>query len=939
MAFFNVLFIFAESENSAVKESKLMEKKAQDFVELTQDENLSLTRLPNGVTIAVYPNSEPPKRLSMRLLVRRGSSTETKGEEGLAHFIEHMAFNGTSNFPKGDMIEYFQRLGMAFGADTNAHTSFTETVYKIDMPNNDSAMIKNGIMLLSDYASGILFNPEEIERERGVIIAEKKSRDTAGYRAMLSLIKTLFPDSIYAKRFPIGEESTIQSAPRSAFLNFYKANYRTENFVLLVVGDVKVSAILDLAKKYFAPITDDNSVKASVEDSSVFLANPSEPMRAFSFVDEDMRESSGTIYIVSSPMYKEDCLEKRVRDMRLSLISKVLTLRFNSRKLAKDSQFTSAYADFGAFEKYAEIFSIAAISNVKNSRNALEESVKMYRGALENGFGDWELNKAKAEIINSLESEVRGKSTRQSVLLANAITEVLSNGDILSSPETDLKIALQAFKDFNAENANILFRDLITKSSVFAQTKDSENESGAEEIRFVLERFLSEAGKIALSEPLDETELVYADFGVKGELIKESVDELGIKRLVFKNGLRANLKKTDFAKDELVINISFGGGKLDLPADKPALSSILSGFILGGTKSQTFDEINVAKSDKNIAISFGGESDYFSLAASFAPKYLEDACSILATYLREPAFREDAMASIKKNIDAKYRQIETNPEASLLKVEGWLTDGNVRLRFPEKEEVEALTIADLKAWLEPIIKKSYMEISVVGDFDEEEVKACLLKMFASLDEKESSRKDYSNEKKVSFTKEKSLLLNVNNVNDNKSIAVRIWPSCDRSDIKKMRAANILGAVLNDNVRKIVRESSGKVYSPFAYNNSSAVFSFGVLSAGSDVVPAFNEEVSKLLLEAAQKTAKAISQDEFDRAKEPILKQVEKARRMNSYWASAVMPMLQADALKFETAKTFEKGYAEITIEDVRKAAAEFLNGKESYDVRIMPKAK
>ena len=150
--------------------------------------------LPNGFSIAVMKNSEPPNRVSMRLLVRRGSSTEKDGQEGIAHFTEHMAFNGTANFPKGEMVEYFQRLGMAFGADTNAHTSFNETVYKIDMPENSPKMIDDGLKLLGDYAGGILFPEDEIERERGVIIAEKKARDNAKYRAFVDFFGNVFRD-------------------------------------------------------------------------------------------------------------------------------------------------------------------------------------------------------------------------------------------------------------------------------------------------------------------------------------------------------------------------------------------------------------------------------------------------------------------------------------------------------------------------------------------------------------------------------------------------------------------------------------------------------------------------------------------------------------------------------------------------------------------------
>ena len=899
------------------------------------DPNLRLETLANGFLVAVYPNAEPPGRVSMRLLVRRGSAVEKPGEEGLAHFIEHMAFNGTTNFPKGDMVEYFQRLGMAFGADTNAHTSFSETVYKIDMPSNDPKMVADGLTLLGDYASGVLFPREEIERERGVIIAEKKARDTAGYRASVDLIRTLFPDSPFADRFPIGEESVIQSAPRSAFVDFYNAHYRPENMALVVVGDVDADSVLARARKMLSGVRGAGSGPDSAPLPAYRVVR-TEPVRASLVQDADMRDSSAGIYMASVPEHHADSVEKRIRSMRLETIAKIISLRFDARKSAPDSRFSSAYADFGGFENYADIFSIGARSTVGGSEGALEEVVKMYMGALSNGFGEWELEKAKSEILNYLESEVRGKSTRKTPELASAITSMLSEGDVVTSPETDLEIAKASFEGFDARAASEMFRDLVGRSQVFSQMRDVPGSGNPADAKYVFERLVAGGGDIAFSSPLVGSDLEFADFGKPGAVAAESVDELGVRRLEFENGVRANLKKTDFAKDEVIVNISFGGGRLDLPEGKAALASVAPGFILGGTSAQTFDEINVAKSDRNMDLAFSADGDAFVFTAKTSPKYLRDALSLMSTYMREPAFRAEAAAPLKKIVDARYRQLETNPDMSLAKIDGWLTGGNDRLRFPEKSEVEAVGMDDLRAWLEPILKNSYMEISIAGDFDEEGAKAVLAEAFASMPGREKSRRDYSKEREVRLTSEKEAVFRVKSVNDARSYAVKAWITCDRSDLKKMRAANLLGAVLNEAVRKIVRESSGKVYSPFAYNNSNPAFDFGAMVAISDVAPEFNGEVVGLLEESAKSVARGVSEDEFERAKLPLLKQVEKTRRTNSYWANSALPMIQSDPLKFETARTFESGYRDVTLEDVRKAAAEYLKDRDGYTVRVMP---
>ena len=903
---------------------------------LVADSNLTLETLPNGMLIAVYPNIEPPVRVSMRLLVRRGSSVEKLGEEGIAHFIEHMAFNGTENFPKGDMIEYFQRLGMAFGADTNAHTGFTETVYKIDMPSNDAKILKDGLTLLRDYAGGVLFPPEEIERERGVIIAEKKSRDTASYRATVNLIQTLFPESPFANRFPIGEESTILNAPRSTFVDFYKAHYRPENMALVIVGDIKPASVLGKAKKIFEKLGADKISAETLQTVKPYATVRNEPVRTSLVQNVDMRDSSAGIYIAAALDFEKDCIERRIRNFRFDAIAKIISLRFDARKSAADSKFSSAYADFGAFEKYADIFSIGARSTVGGSEGALEEVVKMYMGILSDGFGEWELEKAKNEIVNMLESEILGKSTRATPSLASGIAAVLSEDEIITSPETDLEIALAAFENFDAKIASEMFREFVGKAQVFSQLRDIPNGKNPEYAKFVFENLVAGGGDVAFSKPLVGADLLFEEFSGAGAVKSESVDDLEIHRIVFENNVRANLKKTDFAKDEILINIAFGGGKFDLPKETPALMMLVPGFILGGTAAQSFDEISVAKSDKSMDFNFKMDGDAFIFSAKTTPKYLADTLNLMATHMATAAFRQEAAQPLKKLIDARYRQLETNPDMSIEKIGGWLTNGDFRLRIPEKAEVEKLGMDDLRKWFEPILANSYMEISIVGDISEVDAKALLLSTFASMPARAESRSDYSEARKVEFTSERETEFTVKNVNDERSYAVKLWPTCGRADIQKMRAANLLGAVVNDVVRKHVRENSGKVYSPAAFNNSNPAFDFGMLLALSDVTPEFNADVLKLLDEAVKSVSENITQDEFDRAKLPLLKQLEKTRRMNAYWAESALPLIQADPQKYETARTLISGYEAITLDDVKAAADEFLKDKGGYTIRILP---
>lgn len=187
---------------------------AQETSDIATDSAVTWGVLDNGLRYAILPNVEPPNRVSLRLFVDAGSLMEEDNQQGLAHFLEHMAFNGTTNFPAGEMVEYFQRLGMAFGSHTNAHTSFNETVYKLELPSTEDALLDEGFKLLRDYADGMQLGEKEIEKERGVIMSEKRSRDSVGWRTMVEQLKFILDGNLAGSRLPIGTEEVIQGAPR-----------------------------------------------------------------------------------------------------------------------------------------------------------------------------------------------------------------------------------------------------------------------------------------------------------------------------------------------------------------------------------------------------------------------------------------------------------------------------------------------------------------------------------------------------------------------------------------------------------------------------------------------------------------------------------------------------------------------------------------------------
>ncbi len=223
--------------------------------DLTVDPAARFGRLPNGVRYVVYPNKEPQGRASLRLLVEAGSLHEREDQRGLAHFLEHMAFNGSTHYAPGTLIEFFQRMGMSFGADTNAFTSFDRTQYLLELPKTDEATLAEGLRVFADYAGGLLLQPAEIDKERGIIMNEKLARDNVGFRTLVARFEFMLAGTLLPKRMPIGLEEVITQAPRERFTAFWDTWYRPEKLTVVAVGDFDAAATEKLISTAFAPLT------------------------------------------------------------------------------------------------------------------------------------------------------------------------------------------------------------------------------------------------------------------------------------------------------------------------------------------------------------------------------------------------------------------------------------------------------------------------------------------------------------------------------------------------------------------------------------------------------------------------------------------------------------------------------------------------------------
>jgi zinc protease len=892
--------------------------------------------LENGLRYAILPNAEPPNRVSMRLFVDAGSLMENDDQQGLAHFLEHMAFNGTKNFPAGEMVEYFQRLGMGFGNHTNAHTSFNETVYKLELPNSDAVMIDEGMKLFRDYADGMLLLPDEIDEERGIILSEKRDRDSVSWRTFVEQIKFAFPDQRVSRRMPIGTEDVISGAPRERFVEFYENWYTPNRMAVVVVGDVEVAAIEKLVTTHFA------SMATREKRPSPAMGEMSKRGFATHYHHEaEAGETSVSIEVFKPRVDPPDNSERRLFDLNLMLAGQMVDRRLERIAKAEDSPISSASMRAGDFYDlgFAVYSSIDADCKPGNWKEALAVIEQELRRAVEHGFTAAELAEARANLLRMYEDAAKQMGTRQSRQLADQISERLGSRRIFTNPADDLPRVTAALEAITEESCREHLADLW-ESANETLVLVSGNAVIEEPLAAIKTAFESSKA-IAVTAPEEKAvaEFAYGKLPEPGKVAERTeVEDLAVTQLRFENNVRVNLKVTDFEDETVYVKARIGSGLLTEKV--PGLSFLLgSTFTKGGLQAHSDDDLQAIFAGKSIGVSFSVDDDAFTLSGQTTPDTLAEQLTLMRAYVTNPGFREEAVTEFKRALDYLYQQLERTPGGFAQdEVAQFLHSGDARFGYPPRDAVEALTGQQAKDWVMPELASGYFEVTIVGSFDKEAAITQLAATFGNLDERAAAKPDHTAERLVKFpagtTKEFLFESEIP-----KAMAVVHWPTIDIFEIEKTRRLGMLSAIIDDRLRVKIREELGDAYSPFAHNLPSDTWTdYGYLFASVTIDPAQAGSVTEVVTGIAKDlaTGNSITEDELERAKKPQVTSIEEMRRTNRYWMSSVLESSQEYPERLGWSRTFVDDYQDITVDEVNALAAEFLKTEKQVNVIIKP---
>lgn len=894
--------------------------------------------LPNGLRYAVLPNPEPPNRVSLRLYVHAGSLMEADNQQGLAHFLEHMAFNGTRNFPSGEMVEYFQRLGMGFGSHTNAHTSFDETVYKLELPNAQPGTLDEGLKLFRDYADGMLLGQPEIDKERGVILSEKRSRDSPDWRAFVDWVGFSLAGSIIGNRLPIGIEPVISGAPRERFLDFYRSWYVPNRMTVIAVGQVDPAGIEQHVRQHFQDFAQPEAPKPAPSLGQI----PTRGVVAHVFHDSEAPETSVSIETLRPFQLGPDRRARREREVLLRLAHAVLARRLEIRTKEDKSPLIEASAHHrDVFDlNFAEYASVDATTKPESWDATLAILETELRRALEFGFTDPELAEAKANLLTQVRNQATSAPTRKSNDLADALVERLSANRVFTHPASDLERVEPFLASVTAAQCLDAMRDVWQHASYTGVCASGNATIPGGEAALLASYRKSQSVAVTPPSQLQTATFAYPAPDTGGTIASQNTaDDLGITQIRFANEVRANLKVTDFEKDTVHVSVRFGAGRRSEPAEKAGLSSVFNlAFASGGLEAHSFDDLQRIFAGKTVNVDADAEDDAFELTAKTTPSDLLPQLELLAAYLTHPGFRPDAQRQFEKSLEPLYTRLTRTPEGILSnEVARLVHGGDRRFGYPVREQMARLTLQDLASWMRPALQTGYLEVSLAGDFKLDSGAAALARTFGTLPARESTKPAW-NAPGFAFPKDRAPQRFDYVSEIPKAFALVYWPTADMTDIRRTRRLGLLADILDDRMRIQIREELGEAYSPYARNVSSDTFSgYGFLFAMIEAAPDKVAKITELVADIGQQIATGgVTQDELERARKPLLTMIEEYRRTNRYWMQSVLARSQEQPERLDWARSFIADFQSVTKEEIESLAKTFFAKGTALPIVIVP---
>ena len=916
---------------------------AQQMPELPTDPGVRIGKLDNGLTYYLRHNNTPEKKANFYIAQRVGSIQEDDSQQGLAHFLEHMAFNGSEHFPSGKMIEYLQTIGVQFGRSLNAYTSIDRTVYYIsDVSTERQSALDSCVLVLRDWSSGITVTPEEIEKERDVIHNEYRMRTQASMRMMERALPTLFQGSKYGYRMPIGKMEIVDNFKPEELVAYYKKWYRPDNQAIIIVGDIDVDYTENMIKKLFGDI----KVPA---DAAKVIDEPVPDNEQAIYVAEKDKEQQYPILMFSmkrDPMPTE--LKKTaafaVTDYMNSMVCMMLNSRFSEMAQQPECPFLQAMTQDGNFMQMArtkDALMLIGVSKPGQEIQTLQAVTREAKRARDFGFTATEYARAKADYLSALEKAFTNRDKKKNEEYANEYVENYLENDPIPSIETLYQMMNAMAPQLSVEMVNGYAKEVINVDGknlvAFQMEQEAEGKSyiATEAMKTAVEAVKAET-LTAWVDNVKEEPLI-AQLPAKGKIVSETENKtLGYKELTLSNGAKVILKKTDFKDDEVLIQGEAKGGMtLFGKEDDINLQLVETAIAYSGLGNFQKSELDKALAGKQAGVSTKVAEDRQYISGRSVPKDLETLFQLI--YLTQTNICKDvkSMASFVNQMQTILANKSLNHQLVYNdSVESVRHNHNPLFMVPELEDIKKFdydrTLAIAKQLYENGGQFTY---TLVGNFDEQKAREYIEQYIASLPAGTAVKADkdmrsfFSGNKVCKFEKK---------METPQATTCQIWltdklPYTLENKVLLSAASQVLTRIY----LRTIREEESAAYNVSASgeistNGPTTVF---MLSAAAPTNPDKQQIARDLMLKYLTEATQKVADDDLNPVKEILLKQAQDKARENGHWLD-VLTEWTAEGIDLQT--DYAKTVNALTPAKVQKFLSDIVAAGNHAEIIMMP---
>lgn len=883
--------------------------------------------LSNGLTYYIKNNGKPENKVELRLVVNAGSILEDEDQLGLAHFMEHMNFNGTKNFKKNELVDYLQGIGVKFGAHLNAYTSFDETVYILPIPSDDPEKLEQGFQIIEDWAHNALLTDEEIDNERGVVLEEYRLGKGANERMMQKYLPKMLYGSMYAERLPIGTKENLETFKYESIKRYYKDWYRPDLMAVMAVGDVDVATLEAKIKEHFGRIPAvENPRPRPVFDlpnhKETFIAIETDKEASFSQVQVMFKDRENSKADETLGEYRKSIVE--------GLFSQMLNNRLEELRNGENPPFVFGSSGYGGtYARTKNAYQSFAMSSETGQMTALKTLLEENERVKQHGFFKGELERAKKDIIARMEKLYKDNDKMESNRVVGEYVRHFLENEPMPGIEWEYNFYQQQLPSIGLDEINALISNYIKDDNrvivLTGPEKEGVTKVTEQEVRKLLEDVSN--SKLEPYEDKEVAESLITNLPPTGTITDYKKDDtLGTTTLSLSNGAKVTYKVTDFKNDEILFDsFSFGGSSLYSDEDYLATVNANGGLAEAGVNGFNKTEMSKMMSGKIVRVRPGISTYSEGMSGSTTPKDLEDLFQLVHLYFTSLNKDEKAFNSFKEKQKSFLGNMMSNPQTYFsVKMGEFMYGDNPRYSgFPTPEKMdEANYNLAYEKYKERFADASGFHFYFVGNVDEKKLVEFSMKYLASLPSINSNETyKVSDFRPITGMHEKI----IEKGEDPKS-AVRItYHGPTEYDAKEAHAFKSLAEVLSIKLIEKLREEEGGVYGAGA-NASISKMPYGWYRFNISF-PCGPENVDKLktaaLVEVEKLIAVGPSQKDLDKVKEAQILDHKEDMKQNRFWLNTLK---NADYQDKDAKKLFEfeKNVNSLTIADLKKVAEKYL---------------